>query len=99
MKELINADQILSMPVENIGTQRCRSIAIQLQTSNGIVLFHSLCANEGVNFIELVQRETGSDWGGFEDEKWPVRNLRVDIDNSSLIETLIPVIGLILNDD
>lgn len=50
----------------------------------------------GINHIELVQRETGNGWSGLKYEKWAVKNILVEPSNSP---TLSPLMLLLLDDD
>jgi hypothetical protein len=48
--------------------------------------------NEGTNIIELVQRETDGNWTGYQDEKWAVKDLRVQIANPDLT---VPTVSIV----
>lgn len=65
---------------------------------NTFVAPKSLLLN-GANFIELVQREIGADWGGGEDEKWAVRDIRVEVEESLPVIELLPILLNFLLDE
>ena len=65
---------------------------------NTFVVRSDLLLN-GANFLEFVQRETGIDWDGFEDEKWAVRNILVEVGESSSIVNLLPILLNFLLDE